>query len=89
MELHSKGVQYIATPIAAGDVRSGSGVHCTRSQAFRAHTRTKYVQYRLIVLEIGEPLKNYTNSLELANVMYQAIEGLFHSLFICIPSSVN
>lgn len=31
MHLHSKGVQYITTPIVAGDVRRDDHVHCTRS----------------------------------------------------------
>lgn len=75
MELHSKGVQFIATPIVAGDVRSGDRHHCTRSQDFRQRPGARYIQYRIIVLEVGEPLKNYTTSLELVGVMYQALTG--------------
>lgn len=75
MELHSKGVPFIATPIVAGDVRSGERVHCTRSQAFRHRPGARYVQYRIIVEEIGEPLKNYTKSFELVDVMYGAVTG--------------
>lgn len=53
MHLHSKGVQFIATPIVAGDVRSGDHIHCTRSQAFPPHSRAQYIHYHVIVLEIG------------------------------------
>ncbi|KAI0728833.1 hypothetical protein C8Q72DRAFT_944330 [Fomitopsis betulina] len=73
MRLHSKGVQFIATPIVAGDVRHGGRVHCTRSQAFRTRPGAKYIQYRIIVLEVGEPLKNYEDSYELVDVMYGAL----------------
>ncbi|EPS97534.1 hypothetical protein FOMPIDRAFT_1052303, partial [Fomitopsis schrenkii] len=58
--LHSKGVEYIATPIVAGD-------------AFRQRRGAKYIQYRVIVLEVGEPLKNYADSYELVGVMYDAV----------------
>ncbi|EPS97075.1 hypothetical protein FOMPIDRAFT_84469 [Fomitopsis schrenkii] len=60
MLLHSKGVEYIATPIVAGD-------------AFRQRRGAKYIQYRVIVLEVGEPLKNYADSYELVGVMYDAV----------------
>ncbi|KAI0725025.1 hypothetical protein C8Q72DRAFT_1000125 [Fomitopsis betulina] len=73
MHLHSKGVQFIATPIVAGDVCHGGRVHCTRSQAFRTRPGAKYIQYRIIVLEVGEPLKNYEDLYELVGIMCDAL----------------
>ena len=75
MELHSKGAPYIATPIVAGDVRSGGRVHCTHSQAFRPHLGAKYIQYRVIFAEVAEPLQNYVTSYELVGVMCEALIG--------------
>ncbi|KZT63787.1 hypothetical protein DAEQUDRAFT_88447, partial [Daedalea quercina L-15889] len=73
MRLHSKKVEYIATPIAAGDVRPcGGEPQCTRTQEFLPGTPPKLIQYRLIVEEVAAPLKNYANSRQLVGVIYHA-----------------
>ncbi|KAH9936628.1 uncharacterized protein B0H18DRAFT_1165261, partial [Fomitopsis serialis] len=71
LELHKHGVQYIATPIAAGDVCGATGeARSTRAQAFLEGSPPKLIQYRIILLEIGKPLKEYETSYDLVVAMY-------------------
>ncbi|KAH9936627.1 uncharacterized protein B0H18DRAFT_1165258 [Fomitopsis serialis] len=76
LRLHSKGVRYIATPIAAGDVRhEGGSTHQTRSQEFIAKPGPKLVQYRLFLREIGQPLRDYEDSLHLVEILYYCLQA--------------
>ncbi|KAH9936638.1 uncharacterized protein B0H18DRAFT_1206888 [Fomitopsis serialis] len=71
LELQKHGVQYIATPIAAGDVCGATGeARSTRAQAFLEGSPPKLIQYRIILLEIGKPLKEYETSRELVRATY-------------------
>ena len=85
MRLHSMGVPYIATPIVAGDVCSGGRIHRTHSQAFRPRSRAQYIQCRVIVVEVAEPLENYKTSQQLVAVMCHALLG---PLLLLKPSFV-
>ncbi|KAH9841800.1 uncharacterized protein C8Q71DRAFT_829062 [Rhodofomes roseus] len=75
LRLHSKNVSYIATPLAAGDVRVKGGRHQTRSQDFIKGSDPKLVQYRLLLKEIARPLKDYEDSLQLVEVIYQCLRA--------------
>ncbi|KAH9936633.1 uncharacterized protein B0H18DRAFT_1101093 [Fomitopsis serialis] len=76
LRLHSKNVSFIATPIAAGDVRNKYGtVHHTRAQEFTGESDRMLVQYRLILKEIAQPLKEYTNSLHLVQMVYSYLRA--------------
>ncbi|KAH9936632.1 uncharacterized protein B0H18DRAFT_1113994 [Fomitopsis serialis] len=69
--LHKHGVQYIATPIAAGDVCGAIGEgRSTRAQAFLKDPPPKLIQYRIFLKEIGKPLKEYGDSYDLVLAMY-------------------
>ncbi|KAH9841745.1 uncharacterized protein C8Q71DRAFT_700328 [Rhodofomes roseus] len=73
LRLHGKNVSYIATPVAAGDVRGKNGAHRTRTQEFTKGSDPMLVHYRLILEEIAQPLKEYRTS-------YQLVMGLYQSL---------
>ncbi|KAH9841811.1 uncharacterized protein C8Q71DRAFT_738905 [Rhodofomes roseus] len=74
LRLHSKQVPYIATPVAAGDVRDATGgMHHTRAQDFFLDPPPKLIQYRIILKEIGKPLEEYETSFELMSAMYCCI----------------
>ncbi|KAH9936631.1 uncharacterized protein B0H18DRAFT_901642 [Fomitopsis serialis] len=73
LELHKHKVQYIATPIAAGDVCDATGEghgRSTRAQDFFKDSPPKLIQYRIILLEIGKPLTEYQTSRELVRATY-------------------
>ncbi|TFY60527.1 hypothetical protein EVJ58_g5096, partial [Rhodofomes roseus] len=82
LRLHSQNVNYIATPVAAGDVCDEYGnVHCTRSQEFIEGSDPMLIHYRLILEEIAQPLKEYESSYQLVVVMYCCLQGE-HSIVI-------
>lgn len=85
LELHKNKVQYIATPIAAGDVCDATGkARSTRAQGFRKDPPPKLTQYRIFLEEIGKPLKEYETSYELVVAMYCCLTGsLTDRFFIC------
>ena len=86
MRLHSKKVQFIATLIAAGDVRPiGEDAQRTRTQEFLPGSPAKLIQYRLIVEEVATPLSNYSDSQELVGVIYHAILGPLFFMSSAIP----
>ncbi|KAH9936629.1 uncharacterized protein B0H18DRAFT_327917 [Fomitopsis serialis] len=71
LRLHKHKVKYIATPVAAGDVRDATGeARSTRAQDFLEDSPPKLIQYRIFLEEIGKPLKEYRTSRELAAAMY-------------------
>ncbi|KAH9936639.1 uncharacterized protein B0H18DRAFT_950850 [Fomitopsis serialis] len=71
LRLHKNNVQFIATPIAAGDVCDAPGeARSTRTQDFLEDSPPKLIQYRIFLEQIGKPLKEYRTSRELAAAMY-------------------
>ena len=79
MRLHSKKVQFIATPVAAGDVRPNGGeARCTWTQEFLPNSPAKLIQYRLIIEEVATPLSNYKTSRQLVGVIFNAMIGPPH-----------
>ncbi|KAH9841735.1 uncharacterized protein C8Q71DRAFT_738543 [Rhodofomes roseus] len=75
LRLHSKNVSYIATPVAAGDVRGKNGAHRTRTQEFTKGSDPMLVHYRLILEEIAQPLKEYRTSYQLVMGLYQCLQA--------------
>ena len=75
LHLHSHKVNYIATPIAAGDVADNDGgIHTTRADKFLGTPRWKH--YRIILEEFAMPLEEYIDSYDLVDVLYCAVRGL-------------
>lgn len=80
MDLHQHGVEFIPTPIAAGDVHHGeTSMFCTRTQNFLPDKQPALILYRLLLKEIAEPFENYGNSKELVSALYECITGSFVS----------
>lgn len=80
LHLHSHNVQYIATPLGAGDVAdSHGGIHTTRSNEFLDTPRWRH--YRLILKEVAMPLEEYTTSYQLVDILYCAVRGSSAAIF--------
>ncbi|GJE93741.1 hypothetical protein PsYK624_099020 [Phanerochaete sordida] len=74
--LHERGVPYIATPIAGGDIDRQR----TLSQTFTSKTSEdayymEHVHLRMVFKEVGIPLESYRDSVELLRVMMHAFIG--------------
>ncbi|OBZ74010.1 hypothetical protein A0H81_06510 [Grifola frondosa] len=75
--LHAKGVRCIATLLHCGDV-GGAQPQQTLTQEWTREKCPKILRrnhYRLVFAEIGRPLSTYTNSLQMAEVIYCALLG--------------
>ncbi|KZT68417.1 hypothetical protein DAEQUDRAFT_766409 [Daedalea quercina L-15889] len=82
VKLRTRNVKNVPTPLAYEDVQDADGVrHVTRTQEWLPEdkrTRCSYpVQrhYRLVVKEIGRPLEDHKNALDLVYILYDALEG--------------
>ncbi|PCH36481.1 hypothetical protein WOLCODRAFT_146288 [Wolfiporia cocos MD-104 SS10] len=67
------GVQHIATPLSGGDVRDDA-IQKTRSQECDPRLQGR-VHYRLIVLEVGKPLKEYEEEFSMVMFIEQALQA--------------
>ncbi|KAI0736601.1 hypothetical protein C8Q72DRAFT_768809 [Fomitopsis betulina] len=67
LHLHSHNVDFIATPVAAGDVVDDeAGIHTTCADTL---LNTPRRHYRLILKEVAMPLEEYDNSYELVDTV--------------------
>ncbi|KAI0726453.1 hypothetical protein C8Q72DRAFT_525002 [Fomitopsis betulina] len=74
LHLHSHNVDFIATPVAAGDVVDDeAGIHTTCADTLLNTPRWRH--YRLILKEVAMPLEEYANSYELVAVLYSAVSA--------------
>ncbi|PCH36439.1 hypothetical protein WOLCODRAFT_166925 [Wolfiporia cocos MD-104 SS10] len=73
LHLWKHDVHHIATPLSGGDVCDDS-VQTTRSQECNAGLQ-KRIHYRLIILEVGQPLKDYEEAVYLVKFLQQAVEA--------------
>ena len=82
-ELRTDGVEYVPTPLAAGDVRSGEDAQRTRTQDYvdrDERTQRRFavlIHYRLVVKEICRPLEDHEDPLTLVSAVSDAFEGMF------------
>ncbi|EPS94720.1 hypothetical protein FOMPIDRAFT_1090499, partial [Fomitopsis schrenkii] len=76
LHLHSHNVQYIATPVGAGDVVDDcGGIHTTRADKFLQVDTPQWQHYRLILEEVAMPLEEYTDSYALIDILDDAIRA--------------
>ncbi|KAI0726464.1 hypothetical protein C8Q72DRAFT_526533 [Fomitopsis betulina] len=72
LHLHSHNVDFIATPVAAGDVVDDeAGIHTTCADTLLNTPRWRH--YRLILKEVAMPLEEYEDSYELVDILYCAV----------------
>ena len=81
--LQNKKITYIATAIAGGDI--GPPGCPQRTKADKLHIKkigvVERVHSRLIVREIGKPLEEYKDSVELLRVCVHVLSGMPHIFF--------
>ncbi|KAI0727012.1 hypothetical protein C8Q72DRAFT_887002 [Fomitopsis betulina] len=74
LHLHSHNVNFIATPVAAGDVVDDeAGIHTTCAD--KLLNTPRWIHYRLILKEVAMPLEEYQDSYELVAVLYSAVSA--------------
>lgn len=82
-----KKIAGIATVRCGGDLclPGGGGLQVTRTQDFGQSSHLRLIHTRLVLNEIGIPLKDYKNAKELCSVVLYAFKG--ESLHLCAASS--
>ncbi|GJE97883.1 hypothetical protein PsYK624_141050 [Phanerochaete sordida] len=76
--LNSAGVTCVATLLAGGDVGAPKNLQCTVSQEYQPDGLYKdfeRIHHRVVLEEIGCPIENYPNSMEMMTLVYHALRG--------------
>ena len=80
-ELRTEGVEYVPTPLAAGDVHNNDGAQKTHTQDYLGRnelTQCRFavlIHYRLVVKEICHPPEDHEDSLVLVRAISDAFKG--------------